>query len=137
MMATSERSHSGGGLWVLAAIGLIIAAFVLAGNSRLDVVPRADGHVEAKHGTAARDILRSPGPRDYHYSAVRETVMVSRCDTTTCALMYIGARGLGIQPGTFRPEILNGRLELTSHFCSLARREAIIRRDGYIYLGTW
>ena len=133
-MTASEQTHRGSGLG-LVVISLIIAWFVLAGN--IDVLPRADGHVEAKHGTAARDILREPGPREFHYSAQRKTVMISRCDGVNCAVMYVGTRGMDIRPGAFRPEMLNGRLELTSHFCSLARREAVIRRDGYVYLGTW
>lgn len=137
-MTARGQSATGNGGLALAVIAFILLGFVLVGNfGALEVVPRSDAHVETKHGTAARDLLREPGPREYHYSASRETVMVSRCDASTCAVMYIGVRGMAVQRETFRPEMLNGRLELTSHFMSRARREAVIQRDGYVYLGMW
>lgn len=138
MTAQAEQRHGGGGALFLLALLAFMAGFVLvSGLSAIEVQTRADNHVEVKHGPLAREVLQRPGPRDYHFSASRQTVMVSRCEAVTCAVSYWGARGREIVVGEFHPTQMDGALELTSHFMSRGRRDVVIERDGYVLLGTW
>jgi len=138
MTVQAQRRGGIGAFCLLCCVGLLALGFVVAvGGTTIEVVPRADGHVEAKHGTQARDVLRRPEPCEWHYSAGRQTVMRSRCDATTCAVSFLGAQGRHIVAGAFDPAQMDGALELSSYFMARERRETVIRRDRYVYLGAW
>ncbi|NLF01348.1 MAG: hypothetical protein GX601_10270 [Anaerolineales bacterium] len=147
-----ESSGSGGGggaLLLIAAIG-IIAVLVLASGAvasldsatssiavgGVEVQERADNHVLEKHGTSARETLQRSGQREYHYSASRETVMVSACDGTNCACMFVGVRGRDVT-GVSGPQAIAGGLELSCYYMPVLRRATVIMRDGYSYMGRW
>lgn len=133
-----QSRHSVRAFALLCVVGLLVLAFVvMTPTATIEIVPRADGHVEAKHGTQARDVLRRPEPCEWHYSAGRQTVMRSRCDATTCAVSFLGAQGRHIVAGAFDPAQMDGALELSSYFMARERRETVIRRDRYVYLGAW
>ena len=55
MTVQAQRRGGIGALCLLCCVGLLALGFVVAvGGTTIEVVPRADGHVESKHGTAAR-----------------------------------------------------------------------------------
>ena len=144
--AQPASSSGGGGILVLLLV--VVVVFGLAGAASLDsatssiavggveVQERADNHVAEKHGASAQDTLRRAPRRDYHYSASRETVMVSACDGTNCACMFVGVRGRNVT-GLSGPQAIAGGLELSCYYMNIPRRAAVIVRDGYTYMGGW
>ena len=138
MTVQAQRRGGGGPFCLLCCVGLLALGFVVAvGETAIEVVPRADGHVESKHGTAAREVLQRPEPCEWHYSPSRQVVMRSRCDATTCAVSFLGAQGRGIAAASFAPAQMDGALELSSYFMARERRETVIARDRYVFLGVW
>ena len=126
MTVQAQRRGGRGPFCLLCCVGLLALGFVVAvGETAIEVVPRADGHVESKHGTAAREVLQRPEPCEWHYSPSRQVVMRSRCDATTCAVSFLGAQGRGIAAASFAPALMGGAAG--ARFCS-ARCPAMVMR---------
>ncbi len=155
-MASRAQAESGGGggtlgalfiLFIIAMLILLSAGAALDGAAgattsdyqlgNVEIQERVDNHVVEKHGTKARDVLNRPGTREYWYSASRETVMVAKCDASTCACSFIAGRGLPWGQVPFDPSWLNGQLELTTYFMQVVAKISVVQRDGYAFLGTW
>jgi len=128
MTAHARNNSSGLGLAITI---IILLAVVALGN--IAIVTRADRHVEAKHGTSAREYIRKHGYTEAWYSDKREAFLLARCDDNSgmCALMFVGARGQEIDAQNFDPALLSGLLELTSYWCPRPRMLKVIARDGY------
>ncbi len=146
----APRTGGGGGALLLvlvlgaaAVLGLSAAATagLDAGTSSIavgsvHVRERADNHVAEKHGTSARETLQRAPRRDYYYSQSRETVMVTACDGTNCACMFVGVKGKNVT-GLTGPAAVAGGLELSCYYMAQSRVATVVVRDGYAYMGRW